>query len=112
MKSITFRLGEKDYKNFQKDLEQSQMNQSDYVRLALKTNVIYPQATLKELVYQLSKIGTNLNQTQASINNLQKYKPNADITDDIKEISKTMQEVNQICQSLKSYLPQHARNVK
>ena len=96
-KQVMFRLSEEEYEKLQQKVEQSGMNQQEYILRAVLNQSIKNTDGMKELLPELKRIGNNLNQIARRCNE-------GGFLPSEHEVRKHGEELNQIWLSLKQYL--------
>ena len=96
-KQIVIRMTEKEYELVKKKVEQSGMNQQDYLITALTEKEIKNTEALRELFPQLGKMGSNLNQIAKKLNQIGYVDYNG-------ELKTVLKGCDEIWQLLKQYL--------
>lgn len=67
-KQLNFRLSETELKKFEKNVEKSKLKKSEYLRKCILDKEIIVIDDIKDLVFQMKAIGTNLNQLTRAVN--------------------------------------------
>lgn len=95
-KRITIRLTEDEYEKIKRKAEKINVSVSEYVRnfLSKKEVKIVDKTSLRELIYQLQRIGVNINQMVKKVN-----LNHSDI-----ELKKEIEELEEIYKKLKELL--------
>lgn len=68
---VCIRLSEKEYQALEKKLAKARMNRTEYlvhILLNKEIRICYFDKDIKEITYELQKIGTNLNQIARNLN--------------------------------------------
>lgn len=91
-KQLNFRLSEKEFDEFQVNIEKSKLKQSDYLRKCILQKDIIVIDEVKDLVMELKRIGNNLNQLTRTVNSGE-IKSIEELTEVKKELDKVWSEV-------------------
>ncbi|MCW1312668.1 MAG: MobC family plasmid mobilization relaxosome protein [Candidatus Parvarchaeota archaeon] len=67
-KQLNFRLSETELEKFEKNVEKSKLKKSEYLRKCILDKEIIVIDDIKDLVFQMKAIGTNLNQLTRAVN--------------------------------------------
>lgn len=67
-KQLNFRLSETELEEFEKNVEKSKLKKSEYLRKCILDKEIIVIDDIKDLVFQMKAIGTNLNQLTRAVN--------------------------------------------
>lgn len=89
-KQIKFRVTENDYKKIKNKIEKSKLSQDDYLlKCALDKEIVIIDG-LREIIYEVKKIGTNINQL-AKISNQKRVVSSTALDNMNKELSEVWQ---------------------
>lgn len=99
-KQVNFRMTEEEFKVLKEKVEQSGMNQREFLRRCVLDKVILNVDSLKTLIPEMKRQGSNLNQIAKRLNERK-------FVDYNNELSGCLQEVEETWQSLKQFLHTH-----
>lgn len=99
-KRLNCRITEKEYEKFEKLVEKSKLNKSEFMRKCILNKEIIVIEDIKDLTIELRRIGNNLNQLTRAVNagevkeikELKEIKENLSIIFD--EVIKALEKVN------------------
>lgn len=93
---VKFRLSEEEAEQLKAKIKSSGMSQQEYLLKCALNKKVTNTDGMKEISFQLKKVGVNLNQIAESLNSKGYY--------DYRLITKNQEELNEIWQLLKQYL--------
>lgn len=99
-KQITFRLSDTETAILYRKIQESGLNQQEYLRKAALEKEIVNLKPIREILPEMKKQGNNLNQIAKALNYRQ-------FVDYDRELNRTLQEVRSAWQLLKQYLVMH-----
>lgn len=68
IKRLNCRVSEEEYKSFEKKVEKSKLTKSEFMRKSILEKDIIVIDDIKDIVFQMKAIGTNLNQLTRAVN--------------------------------------------
>lgn len=68
VKRLNCRVSEEEYKSFEKNINKSNLTKSEFMRKCILDKEIIVIDDIKDLVFQMKAIGTNLNQLTRAVN--------------------------------------------
>ena len=97
-KQLSFRVNAEEHEQLKKKIDESGMNQQQYILSCVLNKTITNTDGIKELIPELKHIGNNLNQIAKALNGHSYYQYSL--------ITQNQKELNNLWQSLKRYLPE------